>query len=201
MFKRWCERGIKFQFQTHINKTCQSAFYYVYNIRRIRKFLSFKAANMLVQAFLVMSRLDYCNSVLYGIPVIRTNKLQRVQNAAARLLTNTPRYSHIIPVMVDLHWLPVKFRIIFKVILFTFKDVHGIAPTYITSLLSFKHSRYNLRFVGNSTLGRLEIKSAKTTGDRAFAVAAPVLWNALPPNLRAIDNISSFKKQLKMHLF
>ena len=103
--------------------------------------------------------------------------------------------------MVDLHWLPVKFRIIFKIILFTFKAVHGIALTYITSLLSFKHSRYNLRSVGNNTLGRPEIKSAKTTGDRAFAIAAPVLWNTLLPNLRAIDNIASFKKQLKAHLF
>ena len=91
----------KFQFQTHINKTYQSAFYYFYNIR-IGKFLSFEAAKTLVQA-LVISRLDYCNSVLYGIPAIHTNKLQRVQNAAARLLTNKPRYSHITPVVVDLH--------------------------------------------------------------------------------------------------
>ena len=189
-----------FQFQTHINKTCQSAFYYIYNIRRIRNFLSFEAAKTLVQA-LVISRLDYCSSVLYGIPPIHTNKLQRVQNAAARLLTNKPRYSHITPVMVDLHWLPVRFRIIFKVILFTFKAVHGTAPTCITSLLSFQQSRYNLRSVGNNTLARPEIKSAKTTGDRAFAVAAPLLWNALPPSLRAIDNITSFKKQLKTHIF
>lgn len=102
----------KFQFQTHINKTCQSAFYYIYNIRRIRKFLSFEAAKTLIQA-LVISRLDYCNLVLYGIPAIQTNKLQSVQNAATRLLTNTSRYSHITTVMVELHWLPVKFRIIF----------------------------------------------------------------------------------------
>ena len=145
----------KFQFQTHINKTCQSAFSYIYNIRGIRKFLSFEAAKTLVQA-LVISRLDYCNSVVYGIPAIHRNKLQRVQNAAARLLTNKPRYSHITPFMVDLHWLPVKFRIIFKVILFTFKAVHGTAPTYITSLLSFKQSRYNLRSVGNNTLATPE---------------------------------------------
>ena len=91
----------KFQFQTHINKTCQSAFYYIYNIRRIRKFLSFEAAKSLVQA-LVISGLDYCNSVLYGIPAIHTNKLQRAQNAAARLLTNRPRYSHrpVRPVLI-----------------------------------------------------------------------------------------------------
>ena len=103
--------------------------------------------------------------------------------------------------MVDLHWLPVRFRIILKVILFTFKAVQGTALTYITNLLSFKQSRYNLRSVGNNTLARPEIKSAKTTGDIAFAVAASLLWNALPPSLRAIDNITSFKKQLKTHLF
>ena len=72
-------------------------------------------------------------------------------------------------------WLPVKFRTIFKVILCTFKSVHGIAPSYIDSLLSLKQSRYNVRSVGNNTLTRSEIKSAKTTGDRAFVVAAPVL--------------------------
>ena len=98
-----------FQFHTHINKTCQSGFYYIYNIRRIHKLLSFEAAKTLIQA-LVMSRLDYCNSVLYGIPATQTNKLQRVQNAAARLLTNTPRYSHITPV----RWLPVKFKTTFN---------------------------------------------------------------------------------------
>ena len=162
--------------------------------------MPFEAAKTLIQA-LVISRLDYCNSILYGIPAVQTNKVQRLKNAAARLLTNTPRYSHITPVMVDLHRLPVKFRIIFKVILFTFKAVHGIAPSYINSLLSLKQSRYNVRSVGNNTLARSKIKSAKTTGDRAFAVVAPVLWNALLPSLRAVDNITSFKKQLKTHLF
>ena len=111
------------------------------------------------------------------------------------------RYSHIAPFIVDLHWLPVEFRIIFKVISFTFKAVLGIAPTYITSLLSFKQSRYNLRSVGSNTSARPEIKSSKTTGDRAFAFAAPFLWNALPPSLRAIHNIISCNKQLKTHLF
>ena len=91
---------------------------------------------------------------------------------------------------------------IVKVILFTFKAVHGTAPTYITNLLSFKQARYNnLRSVGNNTLARPEIKSTKMTGERAFAVAAPLLWNALPPSVRAIDNNTSFKKQLKTHLF
>ena len=79
-----------FQFRSHINKTCQSAFFSLYNIRRIRKYLPFEAAKSLEQAF-ATSRIDYCNAILYGLPAIHVNGLQRVQNAAARLLANTPR--------------------------------------------------------------------------------------------------------------
>ena len=171
-----------FQFRSHINKTCQSAFFSLYNIRRIRKYLPFEAAKSLVQAF-VISRIDYCNAVLYGLPAILVNRLQRVQNAAARLLTNTPRYSHITPVMINLHWLPVKFRIIFKVNLMTSKALHGLAPAYLSNIVSFKgNSNYNLRSNFRNSLARPAIRSAKTTGDRAFSVVAPFLWNSLPKN-------------------
>ena len=79
--------------------------------------------------------------------------------------------------------------------------MHGIAPSYLVSLLSLKQCKYNVWSVGNNTLEGSDIKLAKTTGDRAFAVAAPVLWNALPSSFRAIDDITSFKKLLKTHLF
>ena len=134
-----------FQFHSHINKTCQLGFYSSYNIRRIRKYLLFEAAKTLVQA-MVISRIDYCNAILYGSPAIHIRKLLRVQNAAARLLANTARYSHITSVMIDLHWLPVQFRIIFKIILVTFKALHGLAPPYLSDILSYEaHLRYNLR--------------------------------------------------------
>ena len=133
-----------FQVRSHINKTCQSPFFSLYNIKRIRKYLPFEAAKSLVQAF-VISRIDYCNAILYGLSAIHVNRLQRVQNAATRLLTNTPRYSHITPVMINLHWLPVKFRIIFKVNLLTFKALHGLAPAYLSDIISFKGDcNYNL---------------------------------------------------------
>ena len=103
------------------------------NIRRIRKFLSFEAAKTLVQA-LVISRLDYCNSVLYGIRLSSRINYSAYKTQPLDFLPNTPRYSYTTLVMVDLHWLLVKFRIIFEVTLFTFKAVHGIAPTYMTSL-------------------------------------------------------------------
>jgi hypothetical protein len=103
---------------------------------------------------------------LYGLPAIHINTLQRAQNAAARLITNTPRFSHITPVMIELHWLPVKFRIIYKVILFICKAMHGTAPAYLNNLIYFKQSRYNLRSISNNLLARPEIKSGKTTGDQ-----------------------------------
>ena len=160
-----------------------------------------EAAKTLVQA-LVISRIDYCNAILYALPATHIRKLQRVQNAAARLLANTARYSHITPVMIDLHWLPVEFRIIFKTILMTFKAVHGLAPPYLSEMFSYKaHLRYKLRCNDSNMLVRPAIRSARTTGDRTFSVAAPALWNTLLPSLRAEGNINIFKRELKTYLF
>ena len=89
-----------------------------------------------MQAF-VISKIDYCNAMLHGLPAVHVNRLQRVQNAVARLLKNTPRYANITPMMINLHWLPVKFKIIFKVNLVTFKALHGLAPAYLSDIISF----------------------------------------------------------------
>ena len=86
----------------------------------------------------IISPLDYCNSILYGLPSSELIKLQRVQNAAARLVTSTPRYCHITPILYELHWLPVKFRIDFKLLLITFKALYGMAPKYIADLLNIR---------------------------------------------------------------
>ena len=119
---------------SHINKTCSSAFYHLYNIRRIRKYLSRESTECLVHAF-VTSNLDYCNSLLYGLPSTHISKLQRVQNTAARLVTGSPRFGHITPILNNiLHWLPINFRIQFKVLLLTFKCLHGLAPQYLSDL-------------------------------------------------------------------
>ena len=104
---------------THVTKTCSSAFYQLYNIRRIRKYLSRESAETLIHAF-ITSRADYCNSLLYGLPKCQLNELQRVQNAAARLIFNASQFCHITPLLVQLHWLPVIHRITdFKILLIT----------------------------------------------------------------------------------
>ena len=150
-------------FNVHITKTCSLSFCSLYKIRRIGKYLSYKSAQTLTLA-LVIGRLDYCNSLLHGLPASYTNKLQRVQNAAARLISNTTRFDHISPVLIDLHWLPVKYRIMFKLVVCTFKALHGSAPSYIHQLIRLKpQSNYNLRSNTKHLLFDLPNKTKKTT--------------------------------------
>ena len=111
---------------SRINRTCSSAFYYPYNTRKIRKHLSRPVIESLVHAF-ITSRVDYCNSLLYGLPNSHIMKLQRIQNAAARLVTGTPRFCHVTPLLFHLHWLPISYRIKFKILLLTFECLYGLA--------------------------------------------------------------------------
>ena len=162
----------------HINNTCKTAFYYIHNIRRIRKYLSVETTRTLVHA-VVIGRLDYCNSLLYGLPMKSISKLQRVQNAAANI-ANTTRYEHITPVLRSLRCLPVKERVTFKILILSFKAIHGLAPDCIQSFVTWQcPSRYVLRRNNECVLKYYERKTLKTLGDRAFAVAAAHLFNSV----------------------
>ena len=112
----------------HINSTGKSAFYHY------RKFISLKSTETLVYAF-VNSKLDYRNYLAYGLPKYLLQKLQYVQNAAARLITGTRKHDHITTILMDLHWLPVNERIQFKILLLTFKSLNGFAPVYIDEMI------------------------------------------------------------------
>ena len=134
---------------SHINKTCSLAFYYLYNIRKIRKYLSRETTEKLIHAF-VSSRIDYCNSLLFGLPAYQIHKIQRVQNAAARLIYNESKYYRITRLLYNLHWLPVTFRIEFKILHLMFKALKGFAPGFITELINIKNEgRYRLRSDSN----------------------------------------------------
>ena len=200
-----CNLGCWFDSQlsmvTHIHKVCKSAYYHLYNLRKIRKFLDNQSIKTLVNA-LITSRLDYCNSLLFGAPATHLLKLQRVQNTAARLICNISRFDHITPTLMHLHWLPVKFRIDYKILLITFKVIHGLAPDYLDELISVKvSSRYQLRSSDQLLLSKPKFKSLKTLGDRAFISAAHYLWNSLPNGIRSAKTVDHFKKLLKTHLF
>ena len=120
--------------KTHINNICRSASRSIHQIGKIRIFLSRSATERLIHAF-VSSKLDYCNSILLGFPFYELQKLQRLQNTAARLSNRAKKSAHITPVLKSLHWRPVKERIIFKILLVTYKILHGLAPAYLNEVL------------------------------------------------------------------
>lgn len=148
----------------------------------------------------ITSRLNYCNSLYFGLQSTLLRRLQLVQNAAARLLTGTGRFDSIIPILADLHWLPIKYRIDFKILLLTFKIINNIAPSYLVELLSLYTPSRALRSTGQLPLVQPGAW-LKTRGDRAFATAAPKLWNNLPTTIRASESVQSFKSWLKTFLF
>uniref|UniRef100_A0A672HD57 Reverse transcriptase domain-containing protein n=1 Tax=Salarias fasciatus TaxID=181472 RepID=A0A672HD57_SALFA len=186
-------------FEQHIQNLCKISLFHLKNISKLRPSLSPSDAEKLVHAF-VSSRMDYCNALLVGIPAKSLQKLQHIQNTAARILTRTPKHEHITPVLRDLHWLPVHQRIHYKVCLLAYQCIHGHAPDYLTELLTPYSTSRHLRSTEMNTLSVPRTK-VRTMGDRAFQTAAPKLWNNLPVHLRAPQTLDSFKKGLKTFLF
>ena len=159
----------------HVNAVCQSSFFHLRNIGFIRKYLTYDAAKILIHAFLV-SKLDYCNSLLYGLLSYLIRKLQHVQNSASRLVSQCPRFCHITAVLRDLHWLPVFFRIEFKIMLSTYKVLHDRAPIYMQEPLKLYTPSRNLRSFNRNLLVKPYF-NLNSYGKVAFSVAAPELWN------------------------
>ena len=128
-------------FSSHIKSITKTAFYQLKNISRVKGFMSQTDQEKLIHAF-ISSRLDYCNSLLTGLPQKSIKQLQLIQNAAAQVLTRTKRSEHITPVLKSLHWLPVSYRIDFKVLLLVYKSLNGLGPEYMNDILvEYKPSR------------------------------------------------------------
>ena len=128
------------------------------------------------------SHLDFCNRQVCGLPNNQLHKLQRIQNAAARLICNVGRFEHITPPsLYRLHWLPINYRIQFKILLFVYRALNSIAPPYISELVELKPaSRYNLRNSDDMLLlSNPSFKSHIILGDRSLKYAGPKLWNEL----------------------
>ncbi|KAJ8380528.1 hypothetical protein SKAU_G00013060 [Synaphobranchus kaupii] len=157
--------------------------------------LSENIAVLLVQA-MVLSRLDYCNSLLAGLPASAIRPLQLIQNAAARLVFNLPRHSHVTPLLIDLHWLPVMARIKFKTLVLAFQAVRGSAPPYLQKTL---HTYQIPAFRLLRTTGTPPLHTG--TQSRRLSVLAPWWWNELPVEVRTTESLTTFKRRLKTHLF
>ena len=165
----------------------------------LEKFLNSATTEKLVHAFLT-SRLDYCNSLLYGISDKLLNHVQRFQNTAARIITKKRKFDHITPIFQSLHWLPVRQRISYKVLLITYKILNDLAPSYLSdSITSYKPSR-TLRSENEKQLVKPMIKT-QAYGGRTFTFAAANLWNKLPNYVKSAKSYAEFKKGLKTTLF
>ena len=183
----------KLNMERQVSAICKSAFFHIRNISRIRKILSVSSAKALVHAF-VTCRLDNCNSLLYGLPKHLVHRLQLAQNCAARLILCGRKHDHITPLLKELRLLPVEQRIIFKILMLTFKALNNLCPSYIRDLLETYRPTRILR---SSSRNLLVIPY----GDHAFSVFAPKLWDDIPDIIKCSVDLNAFKRNLKTYLF
>ncbi len=181
-------------FIKQVSNIYRSCFYHMRDLRRIRRYLTHDAAISLANA-LVGSRLDYCNSLLYGMPKKYIDRLQKVQNCLCRIITRARPFSPVSHKLKEIHWLPVQFRILFKLNVLTFKALNLSEPGYLRSLISPSPRTRGCR------LSVPKSSSNNKAGSKAFVIAAPTEWNKLPPEIRTISSLPIFRQKLKTYLF
>ena len=185
---------------TQVNTMCKSAWFHLYTIGKIRSYLSDDQTKSVVHAY-VTSKLDGNNALLIGPRRdYLIDKLQLVQNAAAKIITKSKKFDRVTPLLRQLHWLPISKRITFKVLLLVYKSLNDMGPVYLRDLLIYyKPKREGLRHDPLS----LEVPGTElvTYGDRTFRVVAAKAWNQLPKNIRTAKTVDRFKADLKTHLF
>ena len=185
----------------HINITKQKAICGLINISHISTLIDKKHRLQLVHS-LVLSHIDFCNSLYYGLSNTDLNPLQLILNSAARLIVNMPRFSRdrITPKCIDLHFLPIKARIEFKICLLTFKAIKYGKPSYLSDLLRPYMPESNVQLRSSGRLNE-PVLSTLTSSERCFEYYAPRLYNRLPEYLKTINSVDCFKKNLKTHFF
>ncbi len=185
-----------FKLDKQINTVVKSNFFQLRLLSKIKSFLSFGDFERVIHA-IISTQPDYCNALYVGVSQASLSRLQLVQNAAARQLTGTHKQEHISPVLVSLHWLPVRFRIDFKILLFAYKSLNGLPPTFLSDLLQPHVSARSLRSADQLLL----VPRSRSThrGDRAFAVIAPKLWNELPLHVTLTPTLPVLKTRFTRH--
>ena len=185
----------------HITEKCRIASDNLYSIRCIRDTLTVEACKQVVQS-LVISHLDYCNLIFMDMPEKEINGMQKIQNSAACLILNRSRWSSASSALKDLHWLPIRARIKFKVLIQVFKCLKSQAPQYLIDKLV-------VRILGESVLQssservllEIPVTKYKTFAERTFLIYGPKRWNILPKYVREVEELKEFRKKLKTYLF
>ncbi|XP_067667346.1 uncharacterized protein [Haliotis asinina] len=181
---------------SHISRVCS---FQLTNISNIRKYFTKESLIILILS-LVTSRIDYCNSLLAGAPKSITNKLQYIQNTAARIVSSWRKYNHITPILHNLHWPPIRQRISFKILCHVYRCLSKDAPQYLCDLITEYKPARSLRSENKLLLTVPSVKSVNY-GQRSFAFNAAKEWNRLPLYLRQSSTLASFQSQLKTYLF
>jgi hypothetical protein len=188
--------------RTHVNKVAGGCYAALRQLRSVRRSVPADVFRTLVGS-LVISRLDYCNSTLAGIPSTILHRLQSVMNAAARTIASLPSFAHVSSLLAELHWLRAPERITFKLAVLAYRCLHGTAPSYLSTSLRRVADMPSRRRLRSSSTYQLDVPPTrlKTVGDRSFPVAASKVWNTLPPDITAATSIAIFRRRLKTHLF
>ena len=185
----------KFKNDAYINKICSTSFLYLQKIIKVWHLMDKKTTQVVFQA-LVLSRIDYCNSLLVVSAEYQIDKLQRIQNLPCRVICSVKKYENISYHLKDLCWLHVCEHIAYKICIM-FKCFRNIVPKYLAELVRFdrNHNRNlqsNLKF-----LAQVPRSSNVQTSMSAFSIIGPKLWNGLPVTLNIKENIKDFKVALK----
>ena len=178
-------------FSPQISSNISQGHHLIRNVAPIRKFLSVDHVKTLVNS-IVISKVDNCNALLYGVSSHNTDRLQKFQNSCARLIYHKRKYDHVSGILRELHWLPAEARTYFKLLCYVYKCIHDLAPSYLSELIAIRRDHdLSLTVPRRSTM----------IGDRAFSSAGPRLWNALPAELKLSNSLDCFKSKLKYFLF
>jgi hypothetical protein len=185
----------------HISRTVRACFHQLRRLEQTRRVLGQDVIAGLVSS-LVFTKLDYCNALFAGLPKSSIAPLQQVQNAAARLVFNLGPRDHVTAALHQLHWLPVEYRIQFKLCVLMFQLHTGHGPSYLMELMQATASLPGRSRLRSASSHRYELPRLNLVfGRRAFSYAGPAAWNALPESIQTLTNINTFKRQLKAHFF
>ena len=186
----------------HVSHIIKTSYFHLRRLGKIRNLLSTKLANTIAVAT-VTSRLDYCNCCLWGITSEELNRLQKLQNSTARIVSKSKSQDHITPVLRKLHWLPVRKRIDFKILCITYQCIYGNAPIYLKECIPRYTPSRSLRSENQVLLKLPSVDDTNKVkfGKRSFQNSAPKLWNSLPSDVKSSKNIAAFKRKLKSFLF
>ena len=180
-------------FCSQVKKLKTSLFLKLRNIAKMKRFLNTDQLIILTHA-IILSSIDYCNSLYIGCSKSTINQLQLIQNRACRIIFGLKKRDSVQEKLKDLHWLKVEERIKFKVLLLVYKSIRNLSPSYLSELLCSND-------ISDKRSVSLKCNTSVKHSSRAFQFVGIKLWNELPDSLRNIDDIGLFKKHLKTHLF